>query len=108
MNVLSVNASVAETAVQPDYIALAMMAALIVTVLIMALRKWSMQKKKAMSDKAEIAEEPIAKRVAPGSTGCVDIHDVDPRTAAMLMAIVADKMQKPLGELRFISIREVK
>ena len=30
------------------------------------------------------------------------------RTAAMLMAIVADKLGKPLNELRFISIREIK
>ena len=28
-------------------------------------------------------------------------------TAAMLMAIVADKMGKPINELRFISVREV-
>ena len=35
-------------------------------------------------------------------------HDVEPKTAAMLMAIVADKMGKPLNELRFISIKEVK
>ena len=35
-------------------------------------------------------------------------HDVNPKTAAMIMAIVADKMGKPLNELRFISIKEVK
>ena len=33
---------------------------------------------------------------------------LDPKTAAMLMAIVADKTGKPLNELRFISIKEVK
>ena len=31
-----------------------------------------------------------------------------PVQAAMLMAIVADKMGKPINELRFISIKEVK
>ena len=31
-----------------------------------------------------------------------------PGTAGKLMAIVADKMGKPLNELRFISIKEVK
>ena len=36
------------------------------------------------------------------------LHDVEPKTAAMLMAIVADKMGKPINELRFISIKEVK
>ncbi len=46
--------------------------------------------------------------VAPGSAGHLKIYDVPPKTAAMLMAIVADKMGKPLNELRFISIKEVK
>ena len=32
---------------------------------------------------------------------------LDPKTAAMVMAIVADKMGKPINELRFISIKEV-
>ena len=36
------------------------------------------------------------------------IYDTDPRDAAMIMAIVADKLQKPLNELRFVSIKEVK
>ena len=45
---------------------------------------------------------------APGSAGQLKLHDVSPKTAAMLMAIVADKMGKPLNELRFISIKEVK
>lgn len=46
--------------------------------------------------------------MAPGSAGELALHDVEPKTAAMLMAIVADKMGKPLNELRFISIKEVK
>ena len=45
---------------------------------------------------------------APGSAGLLKLHDVEPKTAAMIMAIVADKMGKPLNELRFISIKEVK
>ena len=49
--------------------------------------------------------EPVA---APGSAGKLKLHDVEPKTAAMLMAIVADKMGKPLNELRFLSIKEVK
>ena len=48
------------------------------------------------------------KAVAPGSAGELKLYDVEPKTAAMLMAIVADKMGKPLNELRFISIKEVK
>ena len=52
---------------------------------------------------AEVAPQP-----APGTAGQLKLHDVNPKTAAMIMAIVADKMGKPLNELRFISIKEVK
>ena len=45
---------------------------------------------------------------APGVAGQLKLHDVEPKTAAMIMAIVADKLGKPLNELRFISIKEVK
>lgn len=45
---------------------------------------------------------------APGSAGKLKLYNTDPKTAAMLMAIVADKMGKPINELRFISIKEVK
>ena len=45
---------------------------------------------------------------APGSAGHVKLFDVPDKEAAMIMAIVADKMQKPLNELHFISIKEVK
>ena len=57
---------------------------------------------------APVAAEEKPKPVAPGAAGSVKLHDVEPKTAAMLMAIVADKMGKPLNELRFISIKEVK
>jgi len=45
---------------------------------------------------------------APGSAGELKLYDTDPRDAAMIMAIVADTLGKPLNELRFISIKEVK
>ena len=54
---------------------------------------------------APVAAEPV---YAPGTAGQLKLHDVSPKTAAMIMAIVADKMGKPLNELRFISIKEVK
>lgn len=44
---------------------------------------------------------------APGTAGELKLYDTDPRDAAMVMAIVADELGKPLNELRFISIREV-
>ena len=58
----------------------------------------------APAEAAPVIEKPTA----PGSAGQLKLHDVEPKTAAMLMAIVADKMGKPINELRFISIKEVK
>lgn len=63
------------------------------------------KKKTAVVPVAEAEEAPNA--VAPGSAGQLKLHNVEPKTAAMLMAIVADKTGKPLNELRFISIKEV-
>ena len=44
---------------------------------------------------------------APGTAGQLKLYNVEPKTAAMVMAIVADKMGKPINELRFLSIKEV-
>ena len=55
-----------------------------------------------------VPEAPAVKLpAAPGSAGDIKLYDTDPRDAAMIMAIVADTMGKPLNELRFKSIREV-
>ena len=59
---------------------------------------------------APVAEVPVdvpAPAVAPGTAGQLKLHNVDPKTAAMLMAITANKMGKPINELRFLSIKEV-
>ena len=57
---------------------------------------------------APAAPAPAPKEPAPGSAGELKLYDTDPRDAAMIMAIVADTLGKPLNELRFKSIREVK
>ena len=57
---------------------------------------------------APAAAAPAADVPAPGAAGELNLHDVAPKTAAMLMAIVADQMGKPINELRFKSIKEVK
>ena len=87
---------------------------------VMAMGKFFMaQDKKAATKKtpaaaaAPVAAAPAAAPVvaevpAPGTAGKLKLYDVNPKTAAMIMAIVADKMGKPLNELRFISIKEVK
>ena len=105
MLIFSASAQIA----QPDYVALAMVLALLALVAVMALRKRFGAPKKAQSIEAPA---PVVTQVtapeAPGSAGKVKTYDVPPKTCAMLMAIVADKMGKPLNELRFISIKEVK
>ncbi len=57
---------------------------------------------------APVAPAAPAAPPAPGSAGEIKLHDVPERDAAMIMAIVADKLHKPLNELRFKSIKEVK
>jgi len=48
-----------------------------------------------------------AMAAAPGSAGMLKLFSVSDKDAAILMAIVADKLGKPLNELRFKSIKEV-
>ena len=66
------------------------------------------KKKAAAPAAAPAAAAPAApQKTAPGAAGQLKLYNVEPKTAAMVMAIVADKMGKPLNELRFISIKEV-
>lgn len=65
-------------------------------------------KRKAAKAPAAASAAPAAPAAAPGTAGELKLYDTDPRDAAMVMAIVADKLGKPLNELRFKSIREVK
>ncbi len=92
---------------------------ILLMIVIIAMGKFFIAKdKKTTVKKAAPAAAPAAPAaapaaaaapaVAPGTAGQLKLYDVPPKTAAMLMAIVADKMGKPLNELRFISIKEVK
>ena len=67
------------------------------------------KKEEAVSKKAEEAAPAlvIEKAKAPGSAGEIKLYNVSDRDAAMIMAIVADQMQRPLNELRFLSIKEI-
>ena len=102
MNVLA-----AATAQKPDYIALAMFAVLVIGFVGMYIRKCIICKKAEQTVAEPVAVAEVQKPTAPGSAGELKLYNVEPRTAAMLMAIVADKLGKPLNELRFISIKEV-
>ena len=61
--------------------------------------------------RAKAAPAPAAAPAAapaPGSAGKLKLYDTPDKEAAMIMAIVANQMGRPLNELRFISIKEVK
>ena len=94
---------------QNNVITLALVACLVLVVIIAVIRK-ALSNKKAAAVVVSVKEDAPAAPIpeAPGSAGQIKLHDVEPKTAAMLMAIVADKLGKPINELRFISIKEVK
>jgi hypothetical protein len=72
---------------------------------IMAMDKLMTAKKARVPAKTPAAmASPV---MAPGSAGSVRIFSVPDKDAALLMAIVADKLGKPLNELRFKTIKEV-
>jgi len=85
---------------------------LIVLALLMGfiyLLSYIVRKGEKLGKKNELATEMSAAsaELAPGSSGDIKLYNVDDRTAAMVMAIVADELKTPLNELRFISIKEV-
>ena len=81
---------------------------LLALVVIIAIIRKAVSNKKAANVVIEEAPAPVKEvKTAPGSAGELKLHNVEPKTAAMLMAIVADKLGKPLNELRFTSIKEV-
>ena len=84
---------------------------LMIVVTVMGKIFMAKDKKAAVAAPAPVAAPAApeaAAPTAPGSAGKLKLHDVEPKTAAMIMASVADKMGKPINELRFISIKEVK
>ena len=113
--ILSATEAVAEAAptALDNILTIGIVAALAVAILVMVIRKLTANKKPA-PDTVGVPDGPGSEPtdvptgpVAPGAAGEVKLNNVEPKTAAMLMAIVADKMQKPINELRFISIKEV-
>ena len=85
---------------------------------VLAMASYFISNAKKPAPAAGPAEEPVAKAApaaekpkapaAPGTAGELKLYDTDPKDAAMIMAIVADATGKPLNELRFKSIKEVK
>ncbi len=90
-----------------DPYALLLFCVLVVAFVVWILARNHKKKKAAAAEPVAPVAEEVPAAVAPGSAGQLKLHSVEPKTAAMLMAIVADKLGKPLNELRFISIKEV-
>ena len=90
-----------------NILTLGMVGALALAVIAVVIRKATANKKTAEMPVVTEAAAPVEAPKAPGTAGQLKLHNVEPKTAAMLMAIVADKLQKPINELRFISIKEV-
>ena len=98
------------TNTHPDYIAIALVAAIAIIVVVLVIRKYLSNKNASIS--AEVTEKTnetacSSAQLAPGSAGNIKLNNVSPKTAAMIMAIVADELGKPLNELRFISVKEI-
>ena len=91
--------------------------ALMAVVLVMGKIMVAKKAKTAAAAPAPAAPAPAAPAAAPapkaapvlaaGTAGECKFYNVGDREAAMLMAIVANKLGKPLNTLRFKSIKEV-
>ena len=118
MSLLSITVSIADSAILAGLgygvVFVGLIALMIVVILIgkaFAGKKAAKQEEAAPAAEAAPAPAPAAAPApdaAPGTAGQLKLYDTPPKTAAMIMAIVANKMGKPLNELRFISIKEVK
>ena len=87
---------------------IALMVVVIVVGKIMVAKKSKAAAPVAAAPAPAAAPKPVLAAAAPGTAGEVKLFDVADKEAAMLMAIVANKLGKPLNELRFKSIKEVK
>lgn len=83
---------------------------LMLVIMIMSRRFIAAQNKAAAVPAAApaAAAVEVKKPEAPGTAGELKLYNTDPKDAAMIMAIVADTLGKPINQLRFISIKEVK
>lgn len=68
---------------------------------------FSKKKNNTSEETVPVQEDNKNIATARGSCGNIVLNNVTDREAAMIMAIVADKMQTPLNELRFKSIKLV-
>ena len=87
---------------------IALMAVIMIVGKIMVAKKSKAAAPAGRTGAAPASAPKAVPALATGTAGECKLYNVGDREAAMLMAIVASKTGKPLNQLRFISIREIK
>lgn len=112
MDMVNISLSTAAVTALLGYLVVFVGLILLMVVIILMSKFFIAKKTEAAPAPAPVAAAPAAaeaaKPEAHGTAGELKLYDTDPRDAAMVMAIVADTLGKPLNQLRFISIKEVK
>ena len=86
---------------------IALMAVIVIVGKIMVAKKSAQAPAAAAAAPAAAPAPKAAPVLAAGTAGECKFYNVGDREAAMLMAIVANKLGKPLNTLRFKSMKEV-
>ena len=86
---------------------IALMAVIMIVGKIMVAKKTAPAAAPAAATAAPAPAPKAAPALATGTAGECKLYNVGDREAAMLMAIVANKLGKPLNALRFKSMKEV-
>ena len=86
---------------------IALMAVIMIVGKIMVAKKTAPAAAPAAATAAPAPAPKAAPALATGTAGECKLYNVGDREAAMLMAIVANKLGKPLNTLRFKSMKEV-
>ena len=86
---------------------IALMAVIVIVGKIMVAKKSAQAPAAAVAAPAAAPAPKAAPVLAAGTAGECKFYNVGDREAAMLMAIVANKLGKPLNTLRFKSMKEV-
>ena len=86
---------------------IALMAVIMIDGKIMVAKKTAPAAAPAAAAAAPAPAPKAAPALATGTAGECKLYNVGDREAAMLMAIVANKLGKPLNTLRFKSMKEV-
>ena len=86
---------------------IALMAVIMIVGKIMSAKKTAPAAAPAAATAAPAPAPKAAPALATGTAGECKLYNVGDREAAMLMAIVANKLGKPLNTLRFKSMKEV-